>query len=132
MNIHIKATNISLTPAISDHIDKKVKMLEKFFSDLPDTLVNIEVGRTTRHHKSGDIFRAEMHVSANGEEYYAEVESDDLYASIDQVKDEIAYSLTSKRKKAIRMIRRGGAHIKNMMKGFIERGGERWRKFRNK
>lgn len=132
MNIHVKATNMALTPAISDYVEKKVSMLEKFFHGVSDVLVNVEVGKTTRHHKSGDVFRAEIHISIDGEQYYAEVESEDLYASIDKVKDEISYSMTSKRKKAIRMFRKGGAHIKNMMKGLMEGGHERWKKFRGR
>jgi putative sigma-54 modulation protein len=132
MNIHTKATNMALTPAISEYLDKKVRMLEKFFQGMDDVHINAEVGRTSRHHKSGDVFRAELHVIAAGEEYYADVESEDLYASIDMVKDEIAQTLTSKRKKALRMFRKGGARIKDMMKGLVESSQEQWRRFRSK
>ena len=47
----------------------------------------------------GGYFRAEIHITAGGEDYYAVVEKDDLYAAIDEVKDEIVHELTSKRKK---------------------------------
>ena len=57
----------------------------------------------------------------DGGEYYASAETEDLYASIDKVKDEIVRELTSKRKKALRLFRKGGAKIKNMLKGFINR-----------
>ena len=116
MRTNKKATNIIFTPAISEYIEKKLNMLEKFFSE-EDVLVNIEVGRTTRHHKSGDIFRAEIRLNYNGQEYYAVSETEDLYASIDEVKDEIAQELTKKRKKYLHLFRRGGAKIKNLMKG---------------
>ena len=118
MKINIKATGISLTSPISEYINKKVDMLEKFFGE-EEVLVNIEVGRTTKHHKSGDIFRAEIHINTGDEEYYAVAEKDDLYAAIDEVKDEIVHELTSKRKKAIRLFRRGGAKIKNLLKGYF-------------
>lgn len=95
-------------------------MLEKFFHE-EEVLVNVEVGRTTKHHKSGDIFRAEIHITASGEEYYSAAEKDDLYAAIDEVKDEIVHELTSKRKRALRLFRRGGAKIKNLLKGIIRR-----------
>lgn len=117
MNINTKATNITLTPAITEYVDKKVGMLEKFFRGMDDVLVNVEVGKTTRHHKSGDIFKAEIHISANGQEYYAVTETEDLYAAIDMVKDDIVRELTSKRKKAIRLFRKGGAKLKNLLKG---------------
>ena len=117
MNINTKATNLSITPAIGEYVEKKVEMLEKFFRGVEGVLVNVEVARTTRHHKSGDIFKAEIHINANGEEYYATAETEDLYASIDKVKDEIIHELTSKRKKTLRLFRKGGTKIKNMLKG---------------
>lgn len=130
MKINTKATNISITPEISEYVEKKVQMLQKFFSGIDDVLVNVEVGKTTKHHKSGDVFRAEIKINANGEEYYTFVESDDLYASIDKVKDEIGYSLSSKRKKALRMFRKGSQMIKDMMKGAVVLSKKGFKKFR--
>lgn len=117
MKINTKATNITLTPSISEYIEKKINMLEKFFQE--ETLINTEVGKISKHHKSGDIFRAEIRVNTSGEEYYAVAEKDDLYAAIDEVKDEIVHELTSKRKKALRMLRKGGAKIKNLIKSYF-------------
>jgi putative sigma-54 modulation protein len=116
MKINKKATGISLTPSITDYINKKVGMLDKFFEG-KEVLVNVEVGRTTKHHKSGDIFRAEIHINLDSQEYYAVSETEDLYASIDEVKDEIVHELTKKRRKSLHLFRRGGAQIKNLIKG---------------
>lgn len=121
MKINTKATGISLTPSISEYVEKKVNMLEKFFSGLNDVLVNVEVGKITKHHKSGDVFRAEIQVVADGQTYYAVVETEDLYAAIDEVKDEIVRELTSKRKRTARLFRRGSAKIKDLLKGIIKR-----------
>jgi len=118
MKINIKATGISLTPSISEYVEKKVSMLGKFFSGKDEVLVNVEVGRTTKHHKSGDIFRAEIHIIIGGQEYYSVSETEDLYAAIDEVKDEISNKLSSKRKKTIDLFRRGGAKIKSLLKGW--------------
>ena len=118
MKINIKATGIGLTPAIEDYIDKKVASLEKFFRNTGEVLVQVEVGKTTRHHKSGDIFKAEIHIKSPGEEFYATVNKDNLYAAIDEVKDEIVRELTSRHKKALRLFRKGGLRIKNFIKGF--------------
>jgi len=117
MKINKKATNISLTPAISEYIERKISVLDKFYKTEKEIMVNVEVGKTTRHHKSGDVFRAEIHIRSRGNDYYAAAERDDLYAAIDEVKDEIVHELTSKRKKALRLFRKGGAKIKNMLKG---------------
>ena len=118
MKINLKATNIELSEAISQYVDKKLIMLEKYFeqSKGDEVLALIEVGKSTRHHKSGDVFMAEIHIKANGKEFYAVSEKDDLYAAIDEVKDEITRSITSRRKKAIALLRRGGTRIKEMLK----------------
>ncbi len=116
MKTNIKTTNITLTPAISDYIAKKISALDKFYKDEEDIVANVEVGRTTRHHRSGDIFRAEIHINSRGNDYYASSEKDDLYAAIDKVKDDIVYELTSTRKRALRLIRKGGASIKNLLR----------------
>ena len=132
MKINTKATGISLTPSISRYIEKKISMFEKFFRGAEEILVNVEVGKTTKHHKSGDIFRAEIRLNASGKEYYAVAEAEDLYAAIDEVKDEIVHGLTSKRKKTLRLFRKGGSQIKNLLKGIINIGDKSWKRFRNK
>jgi ribosomal subunit interface protein len=127
---NVKATGISLTPAISDYIDKRINTLQKFFNE--EALANVEVGKTTRHHRAGDVFRAEVHILSGKEEYYAAAEKDDLYAAIDEMKDEVVHELTSKRKKGRSLLKRGGAQIKNLMKGISEAGSRGLRKFRRK
>jgi putative sigma-54 modulation protein len=132
MNINTKATGITITPSISEYVEKKVGMLEKFFRGAGDVLVNVEVGKTTKHHKSGSVFRAEIQIMAQGQDYYASVEKDDLYAAIDEVKDEIIRELTSRKKKTLRLFRRGGAQIKSLIKGLRDAGGRGWKRIRGK
>lgn len=131
MKTNIKVTNITLTPAISDYIEKKVDMLEKFFEG-EEVLARVEIGKTTKHHKSGDVFKAEVHLIFGGYDHYAVAERDDLYAAIDEVKDEIARGVTSKKKKTMSLIRRGGGQIKNIIKGLRDFGGRGWRRFRRR
>lgn len=118
LNINTKSTNITLTPAIQEYIDKKLFGLEKFISGFDNILVNVEVGKTTRHHKQGDVFKAEIHIKVPGDEFYATVEKDDLYAAIDEVKDELIRNMTSRRKRALKLLRKGGQKIKEFLKGF--------------
>ncbi len=129
---NIKATNLEITPSISDYIEKKLLMLQKFFSETEDVLINVEVGKTSRHHKSGDIFKAEIHLIVSGNDYYKVSETEDLYASIDEAKDDIARELSSHRKKAIRMLRRGALRAKMILKGIIDAPAKSWKRFRRK
>lgn len=123
MQIQIKATGIELTGAIKDYAEKKVLSLEKFFrgSDPDSVLVQIEVAKTTTHHKSGDIFKAEVSIRAEGESYYAVAEKEDLYSAIDIVKDEITREVVSAKKKKETLFRRGGARIKEILKSNFKR-----------
>ena len=117
MKINTKATGTTLTPSILEYVEKKINMLDKFFHNTDDVLVNVEVGKISRHHKSGDVFRCEIQITSVGQTYYAVSETEDLYAAIDEAKDEVVHELTSRRKKAIHLFRRGGAKIKNLLKG---------------
>ena|SRR3990167_4422859 len=117
MRLQIKATGISLTSSIEEYVNKKISLIEKHISSLDtDALVSVEVARTTRHHKSGDIFKAEIRVRAGGKEYYAASEKEDLYVAIDDVKDEIVRELVSSKDKSATLLRRGGAKMKEIIK----------------
>jgi putative sigma-54 modulation protein len=119
MRTQIKATNIELTPAIQDYVDKKLESLDKFFNPSDDVVAFVEVGKTTRHHRSGDVFRAEVRLAFSGQDHYAVVEKEDLYAAIDEVKDEIVREVTGGKKKRETLVRKGGAKIKGLIKRLI-------------
>jgi ribosomal subunit interface protein len=117
MRLQIKATGITLTPSIEEYVSRKIAMIEKHISSLDtDSLVSVEVARTTLHHKSGDIFKAEIKIRANGKDYYAVSEKPDLYEAIDEVKDEITRELISYKEKGKTLLRKGGAKIKMLIK----------------
>jgi len=119
MKITIKATNLELTPSIRDYAEKKVESLEKFLHpNEENVLAAIELGLTNNHHKSGDIFRAELQLSdvATGEKFYAEAERDDLYAAIDEMKDKAERECLSWKKKKLSLIKRGAGRLKNMLR----------------
>ena len=118
IKINIKATGITLTPAISDYLQKKIEMLEKFI-DPNDTSVmcDAEVGKTTKHHKLGDVYKAEFNLRVAGKFFYAVADTDNLYSSIDKVKDEIAHELASYKTKKATLLRRGGQKVKDLLRG---------------
>ncbi len=120
MKFYTKATNIKLTPAIEEYLDKHlVAHLGRFVKRDDDSVsLSIEVGKTTRHHHKGEVFRAEVNLHIAGRDLRAEAERDDLHAAIDKVKDEITRELTSYRKKTFHLLKRGGQKIKNFLKGF--------------
>lgn len=124
----IKATNIELSTAIDSYTDKLVSTVEKFLDGYDDNaIVNIEVGRTTQHHKSGDIFRAEVTVHSILGVMRSVSEKSDLYAAIDEVKDELSNILRSKKTKKKDIVRRSGLAMKNMVRDIYGKGKGTWR-----
>ncbi|MEK7461585.1 MAG: ribosome-associated translation inhibitor RaiA [Patescibacteria group bacterium] len=121
MKINIKATGMELTQAISDYVYKKIAPIEKYLNkkSSSDIVAQIEVGRSTHHHKTGNIFRAEIHITGVNLDAYAVSEMEDLYAAIDIVKDEIIHNLLHLKGKRETLARRGAGIMKNMMKGII-------------
>ena len=128
MNTNIKVTGIELTPAISDYANKKIVSIEKYLHNHDNALAMVEIGKITQHHRHGDVFRAEIHITGAGNDLYVAVEKEDLYAAIDLMKDEIIESITKGKDKNQTRSRRGAQVIKYMMKG-ITSG---LRKFRRK
>lgn len=117
MNINIKTTAISLTPAISDYTNKRLEKIQTLLANDPSAKCDIELGKTTEHHQKGEIFRAEIHIVGANKNIYASSEESDLYAAIDIVRDQVVLELTSEKGKRITVLRRGGAKVKNIIKG---------------
>jgi putative sigma-54 modulation protein len=117
MNTNIKTTNISLTDAISDYVQKRLEKIKMLVGDDTSVQCDIELARTTAHHNKGDIFKAEVHIVGAGLNIYKSAEKEDLYAAIDEMRDGVLRELKSSREKNTSRIRRGGAAVKNMMKG---------------
>ncbi len=114
----LKGTGLELTPAIEASVDKIVEALDKLV-DPTDTsaIADIEVAKTTNHHRSGDIFRAEINFHSRLGNIRVEAERSDLYVALTEVKDEIVETLRSKKSKKVDFIRKSGLKLKNMLKG---------------
>lgn len=118
MQIKIRCTDFELTPAIREYIEKKLPHLEKFLGN-NNALCEVEIGKATGHHRSGDVFRAEINLNEpGGKQFFAVVERDDLYAAIDLVRDEIEREIISSKKKRDTLWKRGAQKIKKMARGF--------------
>ena len=121
MKINIKATGITLTPAISEYVDKKISSVEKHLlvdpaADTTAIVAQVEVGMTTHHHRTGEIFKAEVHITGLGLDLYASTEKEDLYAAIDILRDEIVHEATQYKGKKKTLTRRSAEAVKNLLK----------------
>lgn len=117
MRINTKATNISLTPDVTAYLEKRLSSLEKFLSSNEAAIVDVEVGKTTKHHQSGDVFRAEINVHVGNRSFRAVSETSDIRAAIDEAKEEILSELRSDKDRKIHFLRKGGQKVKALIKG---------------
>lgn len=103
MKIQIKGTDIELTPSIKKYIMDKIGGLDKFldkFQKESQVVAEVEIARTTRHHKSGEIYYAEVNLDLKGDKLRAENKDEDVRSAIDGLKDILKREiLTLKEKK---------------------------------
>lgn len=124
MQINIKATNFELTPEINDYINKKIGGLEKFIEFAGSSAqIWVEVGRTTKHHRTGNIFRAEIQIRLPhwDKGVRAEAENYDLYAAIDEAREEMKRELGKIKDKKISLIRKGARFFKKIINETINK-----------
>ncbi len=104
MRIDIKATNLELTPAIREYIEMKIGSLSRFlkrFEVESEIEVFVEIARTTKHHKSGDVFCAEASFSIGKKLLRAEDTDWDIRIAIDKVRDKLQQEIKKYKEKQI-------------------------------
>lgn len=122
MKINEKGVNMDITSDIRDYLYKKLEHVEKFLNPADQsTMCDVELGKISNHHNKGDVFRTEINLHIAGKNLRAESEMDDLFASIDIAKDEIIREIQTNKDKKVSMMKRGGAKIKNMIKGLFNK-----------
>ncbi len=110
----LKATNIELTDEMESYVNKRVQSLDKYLSG--GELAHVEVGKSTNHHKNGDVFRAEIRLTYEGKHLYAVAEKGDLFSAIDEARDDMVGLITSRKERMKAQFRHGAQKVKNMMK----------------
>ncbi len=118
LKLNLKVTGIESTPALAEFVSAKINQLERFLSREDEVLVEVEIGKVTAHHKSGEIYSAEINLSANGKRFRVVETQDDLYAAIDVAKDEILNQIRNAHDKSHSRLVRGGRKIKDFLRGF--------------
>ncbi len=115
---NIKATNLELTPALREYIIKRFGDLDKFVSAFinegREIAAWVEVGKTTKHHRKGDYFFAELTIEAGGQRFLVSSKTFDVRAAIDEVKDEMSRQLRARRGRQTSLYLRGARAFKRL------------------
>src|SRR3989344_9339230 len=102
--IKIKTSGLDLTPSLEEYTRIKINMLHKFFpyykKESGELMFEVEIGKISGHHRKGDVYRAEINFNADGARMRSEAVRDDIYAAIDEAKDEMSRELRRNKRKA--------------------------------
>ncbi len=111
MKIHLECNGFALTPAIKERVERKIGALSKplkRFEAHGDLLAYVEVGRTTKHHKNGDVFQAALNIiGLPGKIFRAENRNLNLFAALDSVKNKVWDDLVKYKRLAVKRSKRG-------------------------
>ncbi|MEK7060268.1 MAG: ribosome-associated translation inhibitor RaiA [Patescibacteria group bacterium] len=125
MKINLQGKNFELTEAIQDYVYKKVTNLEKLLSTIErsggEIMVNFEVGKSTKHHKSGVVFHSDCLINIDGQKFYASSDKEDIYQTIDEIKETLFREIRKNKDRKQTLFKRGASSIKKMLKGLSKR-----------
>ena len=125
MNINLQGKNFELTEAIKDYVLKRVTNLEKLLSTIEagggEVLVNFEVGKSTKHHKTGVVFHSDCLININGKEFYSSSDKEDLYQAVDEIRTNLFNDIRKNKDRKQTLFKRGASSVKKMMKGLSKR-----------
>lgn len=118
MKYTTKATDIALSVSVEEYIAKKMASLDKVTKHFDGAVTaQVEAGRTTRHHRSGDVFRVEIMVQIKKKDLRAEATGKTVLEAMDKAQEEMRTELERYKEKTVDGAKAGGRAIKKLLKG---------------
>ena len=116
--INIKTgPSVELTKELSDFVEQKVTMLEKYLGDAKGPFIcEVELKKTTERQQTGKIYYAEFNLSYGGNLERITVEAATLYKAIEKAKDEMKRILRRSRGKERSLLRDGARKLKSLFR----------------
>lgn len=116
MKITIRQKDLEITPSLQEYIEKKVvQPVAKFLkrdaaSDVP--VLDIEVGRVTKHHHKGNVFHASATLTLGRRVIRADATDVDIHAACDQLENELKREIDTFKSKASTIQKRAARAVK--------------------
>ncbi|HYU64983.1 MAG TPA: ribosome-associated translation inhibitor RaiA [Candidatus Paceibacterota bacterium] len=100
MKLDIFAKNIELDNPLRVFVEQKMMDLERLLGqDNSEIMARVEIGRPSKHHKSGPVFYAEANLTVGGKFLRGQAEHVDLRAAIVEVKEELRIQINKLKEK---------------------------------
>ncbi len=107
MKIEITSKNYDISQNLKDIIEKKVKKLDKYFTDTASVKVNCR--------KENNLCKLELNVRSKGLFYRAEVTGDNMYENIDLALPKVEKQIVKYGEKFTQSFRRGALASKDYL-----------------
>lgn len=115
MQINITHQNFDLTEAIKNYTEEKFSNVEKYIND-NNSILNIEIGKTSLHHKHGNVYEVKAHLVFGSRKLHIENVNEDVYASIDEAKDKLVDEIAESGDRERSVVRKIARKFKNIIK----------------
>jgi ribosomal subunit interface protein len=96
MRIEISCTKLEAAPDIKEYAKKRIAALSRLllrFEEEKEVVVFVELARTTRHHRKGNVFYAEGSIDVPGKSMRATFTGPDIHVAIDKVEEKLKKEL---------------------------------------
>lgn len=104
---------MELLDSIKGYLDKKIiAVAERFFKAEEPVNLDIEVGKATKHHNKGKVFRAEVNLLVGKKMLRAESYGEDLYEAIDLLEAELENEIKKFKARIKTLIIKGARSVK--------------------
>ena len=75
------------SPALEEVVSRKLESIDHLVAGYDDVRAEVDLERTTEHHKGGEVFRIHIRVMLPGHVIDADAKGDDIYALADEARD---------------------------------------------
>lgn len=116
MQIILTGIHIEITKAIADYVHEKFEVTKKYVKGDHTARLSVEISKTSERHHQGDMYQVSALLIRKGKEKSLETISDDVYKSIDLMKDKLSRELSDGKDKEMSLFKRGAQKIKNVLK----------------
>lgn len=116
MRVSLRQKNIEITPPLAEYIDRTlIKRIEKLLTESAEKelpILDIEIARTTEHHKKGNVFRASASLSLGSARLYCSADHENTRAACDVLEKELEQEIKKFKGKRAALDKRRARSIK--------------------
>jgi ribosomal subunit interface protein len=126
MNIKIRTKNISLNESLDAWVREKVNELKKFLGKFKNEnevesgrdkiKIEVEIGKISKHHKKGEVFRAELQLFLPRKKLRAVVKNIDLRTAIIEARDQLGREIKRYKGKRLDRARKWARRVKERIR----------------